>query len=137
MNELLFTPAVLLYNFRDPARKARVRGWLERKGIRALEIPPTELHHSLGALLGLPGFDREPGLRLERGFEEEMLVMFGFPGTMLHDFLAFFREEGLPPVALKAMITPTNVNWTSLALHEALKEEHALMQTAKGKREQT
>ena len=136
MNELLFTPAVLLYNFRDPARRARIRGWLERKGIRSQDVAPTELHHSLGALLDLPGFDRETGLRLERGFDEEMLVMFGFQGTMLRDFLAFFREEGLPPVALKAMITPTNVNWSSLALHEALKEEYALMQTAKGKREQ-
>ena len=137
MNELLFTPAVLLYNFRDPARRARIRGWLERNAIRPLDVAPTELHHSLGALLGLPGFDREPDLWLGRGFDEEMLVMFAFQGTLLHDFLAFFREEGLPPVALKAMITPTNVNWTSLALHEALKEEHALMQTAKGKREQT
>ena len=136
MNEFLSTPAVLLYNFRDPARRARIRGWLERKGIRALEVAPTELRHSLGALLGLPGFDREPGLWLERGFDDEMLVMFGFQGTMLRDFLAFFREEGLPPVALKAMITPTNVNWSSLALHKALQEEHAQIQSAKEKREQ-
>ena len=131
MNDFLITPAVLLYNFRDPARRARIRGWLDRKGVRALEVAPTELHHSLGALLGLPGFDREPGLRLERGFEEEMLVMFGFQGTLLHDFLAFFREEGLPPVALKAMITPTNVNWTSLALYAALKEEHERLQSVR------
>ena len=128
MNEFLITPAVLLYNFRNPARRTRVRGWLERKDIRVLEVAPTELRHSLGALLGLPGFDREPGPWLGRGFDEEMLVMFGFQGTMLRDFLAFFREEGLPPVALKAMITPTNVNWTSLALYEALKEEHAQLQ---------
>lgn len=136
MNEYLFTPAVLLYNFRDPARRERIRGWLDRKGVRALDVAPTELHHSLGALLELPGFDREPGLRLERGFDEEMLVMFGFQGSLLHDLLAFFREEGLPPVPLKAMITPTNVYWSSLALHKALKEEHAQIQSAKGKREQ-
>ena len=136
MNDVLITPTVLLYNFRDPARRARIRGWLERNGIRPLDVAPTELHHSLGALLGLPGFDREPGLWLGRGFDEEMLVMFVLQGTMLRDFLAFFREEGLPPVALKAMITPTNVNWTSLALHEALKEEHTQIQSAKGKREQ-
>ena len=132
MNELLFTPAVLLYNFRDPSRRAKIRGWLDRKGIRALEIPPTELHHSLGALLELPGFDREPGLRLERGFEEEMLVMFGFQGSLLHEFLAFFRAEGLPPVPLKAMITPTNVYWSSLTLYEALKEEHTRLASSSG-----
>ena len=32
----------------------------------------------LGALLGLPGFAREPGLRLGGGPTEEMLVMFAF-----------------------------------------------------------
>ena len=136
MDDFLIMPAVLLYNFRDPARRDRLRGWLERKGVRALEIAPTELHHSLGALLSLPGFDREQGLWLGRGFDEEMLVMFGFQGTLLRDFLAFFRGEALPPVALKAMITPTNVNWTSLALHEALREEHERLQSAKEKREQ-
>ena len=134
MTEYKLTPTVLLCNFRDPARRARIRGWLEGSGIRPLELAPTELHHSLGALLGQPGFDREPGPWLGRGFEEEMLVMFALPDPGA--FLRFFREAGLPPVALKAMITPTNVQWSGLELYEALKAEHARFQAANGKREQ-
>ena len=135
MAELAVQPTVLLYHISDPARLARVRGWLERAGVRALELAPTELNQSLGALLGLPGFAREPGLRLGGGPTEEMLVMFAFRGDLLNSFLAFFREEGLDPVALKAMVTPINVHWSALCLHEALREEHAQLRTAAKQKE--
>ena len=136
MNELLPSPAVLLCNLRDPVRRVRILDWLDRSGVRAVEPAPTELHHSLGALLGLPGFVREPGPWLGRGFDEEVLVMFAFPRPLLHSFLAFFREDGLPPVALKAMITPTNVNWSLLLLRDALKEEHDRLQNTSRKEKQ-
>lgn len=135
MKETMPQPAVLLYHISDPARLARIRGWLERAGIRPLELAPTELHHSLGALLGLPGFPREPGLRLGSAPAEEMLVMFAFRGAMLNDFLAFFRQEGLAPVALKAMVTPINIHWSALRLHEALREEHAQLSAAAKQKE--
>ena len=101
----------------------------------SLELAPTELNQSLGALLGLPGFAREPGLRLGGGPTEEMLVMFAFRGDLLNSFLAFFREEGLAPVALKAMVTPINVHWSALRLHEALREEHAQLRAAAKQKE--
>lgn len=135
MTERTVQPTVLLYHISDPARLARVRGWLERAGVRALELAPTELNQSLGALLGLPGFAREPGLRLGGGPTEEMLVMFAFRGDLLNSFLAFFREEGLAPVALKAMVTPINVHWSALRLHEALREEHAQLRAAAKQKE--
>ena len=135
MNEAMPQPTALLYHISDPARLARVRGWLERAGVRALELAPTELNQSLGALLGLPGFAREPGLRLGGGPTEEMLVMFAFRGDLLNSFLAFFREEGLAPVALKAMVTPINVHWSALRLHEALREEHTQLRAAAKQKE--
>ena len=135
MTERTVQPTALLYHISDPARLARVRGWLERAGVRSLELAPTELHQSLGVLLGLPGFAREPGLRLGGGPTEEMLVMFAFRGDLLNSFLAFFREEGLAPVALKAMVTPINVHWSALRLHEALREEHAQLRAAAKQKE--
>ena len=135
MTERTVQPTALLYHISAPARLARVRGWLERAGVRSLELAPTELNQSLGALLGLPGFAREPGLRLGGGPTEEMLVMFAFRGDLLNSFLAFFREEGLAPVALKAMVTPINVHWSALRLHEALREEHAQLRAAAKQKE--
>ena len=131
---LTVQPTVLLYGFRDPARRKRICDWLNRAGIHSAEIAPTELHQPIGALLGLPGFSTLPGPWLGRAPEEEMLVLFALPGGALDRFLRFFREEGLAPVALKAMATPTNVQWSALELLEALRAEHAQIQAAKGKR---
>ena len=48
---------------------------------------------------------------------------------MLGELLAFFRQECPPGVSLKAMVTSTNVNWSSLALFEELRRERAYFQS--------
>lgn len=117
------SPAVLLYNLTG-SRAAAIDRRLAGMGVRAIHVAPTDYTRPLGALLGLPGFPDSDALCLG-GFRDEMLVMFAFHGTMMQDFLAWFRTEGLSPVALKAVATPTNLQWTSLALHEELAKEHA------------
>ena len=135
MTEARITPTVLLCGFRDPVRRKRICDWLTRAGVRPKELAPTELHQPIGGLLGLPGFSALPGPWLGPAPEEEMLVMFALPEGVLDRFLRFFREEGLAPVALKAMATPTNVSWSALQLFEALREEHAQFQAMREKRE--
>ena len=39
-------------------------------------------------------------------------------------FLAEYKATGLPPVALKAIVTPYNVSWTADALLRELMKEH-------------
>ena len=57
------------------------------------------------------------------GFSEEMLLFAHFPETLLSRFLQSWKTTGLPPVALKAVLTDTNRDWNSLELHEQLVEE--------------
>lgn len=127
MTELLPEPKVLLFNIQDPVRRLRIRRWLEGAGIRPVEVPASALHQRVGALLELPGFSLAAGPWLGQAPAEEMLVMFGFRGSMLGDFLRFFREQGLAPVALKAMVTPSNLSWSALELYEALRQERAAL----------
>lgn len=117
------SPAVLLYNLTG-SRAEAVDRWLASKGIRSFHVSTADYARPLGALLQLPGFPDSEALCLN-GFSEEMLVMFGFHGTMLQDFLGWFRAEGLEPVALKAVATPTNLQWSSLTLHQELAKERA------------
>ena len=70
------------------------------------------------------------------GFEDEMLVMANFPAGMMNTFLGLFRRMGIAPVALKAMLTPTNAAWDSEKLHEELAGEHRAMTSGEGKRHQ-
>ena len=57
------------------------------------------------------------------GFSEEMLLFAHFPETLLSRFLQGWKTAGLPPVALKAVLTDTNRDWNSLELHEQLVAE--------------
>ena len=43
--------------------------------------------------------------------------------SLLSRFLQSWKATGLPPVALKAVLTDTNRDWNSLELHEQLVEE--------------
>ncbi len=123
MTELLPRPTVLLYGFTDPGRLAAVKSWLHASEIRALEVSPRDWNQPLGALLELPGFARRPTELPDGGPREEMLVMFAFRDRMLGDLLQFFRDRGLPPVALKAMVTPTNIHWDGARLRTELSRE--------------
>lgn len=62
---------------------------------------------------------------------EPVILMNGLDKKGLDQFLAALRSQcaadGQPPVALKAVVTPTNRGWKFAALAEELAREHALM----------
>ena len=57
------------------------------------------------------------------GFDDEMLLIVNCPGPLLDLFLQAFRRQKLAPVRLKAVLTPTNREWDSVALHAELCRE--------------
>ena len=124
-------PTVLLYGMHEPRRLAAIRAYLRTAGIRALEVPDTDWEQSLGALLERPGFARSPAALPGPEPREEMLVMFAFRGRMLGELLQFFRDRGLRPVSLKAMVTDTNVCWSGTRLQQELRLERAAIESAK------
>ena len=117
---------VLLYNFTDPARRMKLKLCLHRLGLRCRDVSPEEQGHPLGLLLGLDGYDPgEPGA----AFTEEMLVMHELSREQFSALLDALRREHLS-VALKAVVTETNVAWSSERLHRELAAEHAAMSAA-------
>ena len=61
----------------------------------------------------------------------EMLLMDGLPDAVFSRFLDELRRLHVP-VALKAVATEHNVDWSSLRLHRELEREHLLMGRMKG-----
>lgn len=63
---------------------------------------------------------------------EPVLLMDGLNRTGLDRFLAALREQfqtaGLPGIALKAIVTPTNRSWNFGQLVEELRKEREFMQ---------
>ncbi len=115
---------VLLYNFQDPARRMAVKLCLHRQGISCRDVAPEEQGHPLGLLLGREGFD--PGAAAA-AFTEEMLVLHDLSPAQLNSLLDALRRDGLR-IALKAVVTETNIAWSSERLHRELRAEHAAMQ---------
>ena len=118
------TPVLLTYNLNGD--RAKTIGELAAGlGISVREVSPEAYGQSLNCLLGMAA----PGeaARADEGFEEEMLVIAGFPSALINRFLDAFRQQGIPSVKLKALLTPTNGMWTSTALHTELRKESAAM----------
>lgn len=114
-------PMLLLYNLDNP-KGAKIRRMALPLGLRTRLVAPEQYGLTLAALT--EGEEPESPWAGE-GFEEEMLLLVNCPGPLLDRFLQGFRRNKIPPVALKAVLTPTNRDWTSLQLREELSKERA------------
>ena len=117
-------PKILLYNFTDQDRLRQIRRYLNRHHIQVNLIKTNQFLDPLGYLFQIPGFSPNPSFNLSGNFTEEMMVMESFSQQQLQDFLSFFHENGLTPVALKSILTPVNIHWSSLKLYQELSKEH-------------
>ena len=117
-------PTILLYEI-DPQKESRLKLLCLALKIKVRQVKKEEYQETLAALCGmepLPG-----GLYSGSELGEEMLVMANFPTRLLEAFLQKYRRKKLAPIALKAVLTETNLRWDSLQLHEELKREHEEM----------
>ena len=119
MNE----PTVLAVNIL-PEKLGKLRFLCLRLGIRVQIVEQRAFGCAVGALVA---GDAAMMRARHAPFTDEMLVMADFLPGMLDAFLGGFRESGIPPIPLKAMLTPTNASWTLERLHAALREEHEQM----------
>ena len=118
-------PLVLLYNLNHP-KGEKIRRMCLGIGLRTRLVAPEEYGQPLGVLAeGTAPQHPWEG----QSFAEEMLVLAHCPGPLLDRFLQGFRRNRIPPVALKAVLTPTNREWNSLQLHQELvREREAIRQ---------
>ena len=70
---------------------------------------------------------------VEEEFSDPMLVFCSLTGPQLDRLLGAMKRAKLPPIPLKAVLTPTNRDWTSQQLWQELRREHQAMQERQGK----
>ena len=112
----------LLYNFKDAARLQKVRFALFKLGVSGRVVAPEKLSQPIGYLCDLEGFSPVEET-VEGGFSDEMLVLCGLSGPQLDALLSSLRRSRVV-VALKAVVTEDNAAWSSLQLHDELRQEH-------------
>ena len=117
------TETVLMYNCSGPEwAKLRQIFLMFRVRIRPVEADQYGL--TLEDLLGRS----EEKATVEEEFSDPMLVFCNLPHEKLDHLLTAMGRAGLPRIALKAMLTPTNRTWTSQQLWTELHREHEAMQ---------
>lgn len=98
-------------------------------------IERKDMCQPLGALVGLSDIARTDEEYTGTDAQEEMLYLCGVNGPSLDRLLQGIKRSPLKQVALKAMQTPTNIEWTPIKLISELKQEHEFMtQRSKGQR---
>lgn len=126
-------PVLLCYNL-SGEKMQKIRLAAMRLKIRVRPVEEDEYAQTVAALCGLE--EKTDAAYVGAGFEDEMLVMANFPAGMMNAFLGLFRRMGIAPVALKAMLTPTNAAWNSEKLHAEIAGEHQAMMNGKEKKHQ-
>lgn len=118
-------PMVLLYNL-DTPKGAKIRRMCLPLGLRTRLVEPTEYGLALNDLV--EGKTPETPWDGET-FTDEVLLLVNCTGPLLDKFLQGFRRNKIPPVSLKAVLTPTNGTWNSLELKtELTREREAIRQ---------
>lgn len=117
-------PIVLLYNLDDNTTLGRqVRRLCAVQKLRCRGVLPAQQGWPLSALLGGQTTAGQPAAEPPaEPFTDPMLVMAYFPQNKLDRLLRALRP--LPPIPLKAVLTPHNADWSGTALHAELLAEH-------------
>lgn len=117
------SPTLYLYQV-EGAKRQQIERLAATIDIKVCHVMPCDYLQPLGALLGLPGFDRLPMRYGGPLLPDEMMVFSGFDDTLLSRFLSSYRQTNIAPIPLKAGVTPNNLFWDTLQLHRELAEEH-------------
>lgn len=124
----------VLYYSPEKSEKVRLlKGVLVRMGIRIKNIGPEQVMQKVGYLTGRKEYEEtlpEDGKEIPV-IPEEMLVLYGFTNRRLDEFLSQLRRAKVPPVALKAVVTETNADWSFYELYQEIRAEHEKMTAEK------
>ena len=120
---------VLMYNCNDE-QWAKLRQIFLMLRVRIRPVEADQYGLTLEDLLGRS----EEKATVEEEFSDPMLVFCNLPHEKLDHLLTAMGRAGLPRIALKAMLTPTNRTWTSQQLWTELRREHAAMEAQRGRK---
>ena len=114
-------PTILTFNFTE-ARLSKLRFLCMKLGLLVKPVPAEDCCQPISALCGLSDpADAAPA----EAFPEEMLVFCHMDNAAVNRFLQTAKQMRFAPVALKAILTPTNAAWTPAQLCAELKDERA------------
>ena len=114
---------ILMFNI-ESKKAAGIKLLCSGLGIGYHEVDRTEYGKPIGVLLGIAEND---GTKPDSDFDEEMLYLVDIGGDLLNALLYDLRRRKLG-VGLKAVMTDTNIGFTSYELYRELSAEREAIQ---------
>lgn len=116
----------LFYNFSDDRlRKAKFALMPLKIAVKSVE--KQDFNQPVGYLAGIKDIEPLPEKYSGDGFDEEMLVMHNFTNKSMELLIKALLKCGVGRIPLKAVVTPTNKDWDSVSLYNAIKADHEAM----------
>ena len=114
-------PTILTFNLNE-TRLSKLRFLCMKLGLAVKAVPVEDFCQPISALCGMTE-SAEPVPA--EAFPEEMLIFCHMDNTLVNRFLQTAKQMRFAPVALKAILTPTNAEWTPAQLCQELRDERA------------
>lgn len=118
---------VLLYNLKDNEKGKAINAILPQLGIKIRHVESQDILHPVGYLLTIDGYEATTKNIEDEKIEEEMLVIHNFSDEQIQVMLEILKNANVPLIPLKAVVTPTNVDWSFYSLYQEIKKEHKMM----------
>lgn len=129
---LFMEPTVLLFNFKDENKLAKITRALSPLGFVIKEVARKDYLQPVGCLVGI-----EDILPVEPDYngpelEHEMLFIAVMSNSQIHQLLTALNNAGVPKISHKAALTENNQFWNTLQLYKEIHKEYEYFKAQSG-----
>lgn len=118
---------ILLFNPPEKDRLLKLEMALFPLHVRLKKVVPSKYNQPLGVLAGIKDMTPAEGIYDGPELPDTMLVFCFLDDSRLNQALAALRKSGAGSFPYKAIVTPTNSEWTAPDCFAEIKREHEAM----------
>lgn len=123
---------MILYYVQEEKKKIQIEVIGMSMSIETKQLKPSDLNTQVGKLAGLKNVALLDLTQIEKPpvifCMPEIVIFSGVPNKSLDEFMLSYKNVGVPPISLKAVTTPKNINWTLYQLIKELSSERTQME---------
>ena len=123
---------MILYYVQEEKKKIQIEVIGMSMSIETKQLKPSDLNTQVGKLAGLKNVAPLDLTQIEKPpvifCMPEIVIFSGVPNKSLDEFMLSYKNVGVPPISLKAVTTPKNINWTLYQLIKELSSERTQME---------
>lgn len=123
---------MILYYVQEEKKKIQIEVIGMSMSIETKQLKPSDLNTQVGKLAGLKNVAPLDLTQIEKPpvifCMPEIVIFSGVPNKSLYEFMLSYKNVGVPPISLKAVTTPKNINWTLYQLIKELSSERTQME---------